>query len=142
MRNLVIPIMCLLLSMNFNSFAQDVVKKPGTEPSTGIVNESNWNMLPLNAKKYYKRDNVVTWPISKVNQVIFLYTKSFRVVENSKDCILNPETLNVSELNKLRQFDSKVVTTIKQDGCNIKIELLSINELEDNYKQILTESEK
>lgn len=142
MQNLVIPILCLLLSMNINSFAQDIVKKPLTEKYSGPVRESNWDALPLNAKKVYKKDDVVTWPVSKVNQVVFLYTKSYRVVESSKGCILNPEKVDVPELNKIRKPDSKIITTVKQDECNFKIELLSFNELDETYKKISQETEK
>lgn len=120
-------------------FAPDVIKTPVKETPSGITNEANWDKLPFQAKKVYDKANVITWSSGKLKEVIFLYTKSFRIIDETKGCNLSPETFDIPELNKLRKLDSKVIVVVKSDLCNVQIELISINELEENFKKILLE---
>jgi hypothetical protein len=133
MKKITFILLLILIKLN-DSFAQDIVKIPIID--TSPTGEANWNSLPINAKNIYSRIDVADWPLYKFKQTIFLCTKSFKILENKDACTLSPETINIAELNKQRLPDKKAIVYIKVETCNVKLELISEKELEENFNTI------
>lgn len=100
------------------------------------ITMSNWDNIAAPAKKLYSREQILHFSKSKLNQVNFLCTKSFIIMNENKTCPFNADDLDMNEINKSRQLDQRTVMVIKQKDCVVKLELLTIKEVEAEYNKI------
>lgn len=117
--------------------AADIVKNPvAADLDQEEVTASNWDNVAPAAKKLYTREQILHFSKSKLDQVNFMCTKSFRVMNENKSCPFKIEDLDMNAINQSRQPDQRAVVVIKQQDCVVKLELLTINELNAEYNKI------
>jgi hypothetical protein len=88
-------------------------------------------------KKHYTEEQLKhiseNYPI-KIKELNFYYSSSFIIHNGVTGGTVDPMTVDVSEFDRLRKEDKRVITGLSRNGATI--ELLSWNELKIKYQEL------
>jgi hypothetical protein len=94
--------------------------------------------LDQRAKSHYSPEQIASLSPVKIAQINFYYQRSFEVKKGDKACAnctnIDPATLDITRFENQRAADRRVVVFVSTPGWPIV--LLSLNELEQEYKRI------
>ncbi|MCE3278195.1 MAG: hypothetical protein K0S44_386 [Bacteroidetes bacterium] len=151
MKQIITLFLTLLTFVAYSQSKEDAVQKPVADIRAGdaiemrkVVGEdfdqqevtpANWDNIAPSAKKLYSKEQILHFSPGKLDDVNFMCTRSFNILSVSNGCEFNINELDMNDINKSRELDKRVAIDIKQNGCLVKLELLTINELNSEYKK-------
>jgi hypothetical protein len=105
-----------------------------------VIDINNWAKLNTIAQKAYNADQASRMPIFKINQVNYLYSSSYEII-NSSGCKLDINEINFQEaLSKRSETEVVSIPMKTKDGCNYTIELFTLDQVQKQFKKIETEN--
>jgi hypothetical protein len=115
---------CLLIIVTKINFAQNV------------------NKVDKRALNYYTTEEINNMPLTKINQINYLYTKSFIIPDEFKNKI-KPDDIDIRLYSGFRKQNERakayiysMIEGIDKNNSNEYIILLSISEIQQAFKEI------
>ena len=137
MRTKLIPLLTLfiVLFLANNMFGQDVVSKSALKEAetahlkNTVITIDNKN-FDYRVLKHYSEQELRNMSSVKRNQVHFIYTQSYHVIDLANCPNLKESDIDVSSLEVLRKENTSTTVLYGKD-CKVSVKLISRNEMQE-----------
>lgn len=145
--SLIFLLLFLTTSISFaqqtKAFTKDVLTvSPESSPSDKNIRNPNATSVNVQgvivdkrAAKYYNSEDFSGMSAEKANKINFIYVNSYELITPKAQlgnvCMEKIEnTLDLGQYHHLRKSDERVTIPVNIDGCEFKISLYSLKEIE------------
>ena len=137
MRTKLIPLLKLftVLFLANNMFGQDVVSKSALKEAetahlkNTVITIDNKN-FDYRVLKHYSEDELRTMSSIKLNQVHFIYTQSYTVLDLANCPNLKETDIDVAKIEVFRKENTSSTVFYGKD-CKVSVKLISRNEMQE-----------